>query len=357
MMFTILIAALAAALVGAAAVAVSWGIPWRRGSHAADAESAGKMAAVTAQRDAAERGVREAQTELARWKSQSLAGSALSEVAVFPNRPAPRDAEELALLVRGLSLVDDVAIADASGNALTRESEGASADLAALGAQVLSFRRQMLVGALPVAALSFETAGASHVHARPLEGRGEGTVLMVRTTSQRVNPLVVDAVAHAATRDRVDLAWGASPVPSFTGTTQRKCADAAGYAPVFALLERELGPHLTGIVLLVEGRPVFSAAKDGPSEAARFAAAANLGALAARATRTLRATALSRLDVVLRGGTCVTWVAAAPRSPITLVTFGPPEARSTARLDRLLGSVRRLMDPHAMAAQVEGSAA
>ncbi|NOU26995.1 MAG: hypothetical protein HOO96_03730 [Polyangiaceae bacterium] len=357
MMPMFLVAALVVALLAAGAAAVSWGIAWRRGAHSAEAEGSGRVAAVTSQRDAAERRVREAQAEIARWKSQSLAGSALSEVAVFPNRPAPRDAEELALLVRGLSLVDDVVIADASGNALTRESEALSADLAALAAQVISFRRQMLVGALPVAAISFETVGASHVHARPLEGRGEGTVLMVRTTSRRVNPLVVDAVAHAATRDLTDLPWGASPIPSFTGTTQRKATDSAGYAQVFALLERELGAHLTGIVLMVEGRPVFSAAKDGPGEAARFAAAANLGNLAVRATRTLRATALSRLDVALRGGTCVSWMAVGPRSPITLVTFGPPEARSTARMDRLLGSVRRLVDPHAMAAQAEGSAA
>ncbi len=343
--------------VGAGSATLAFAAGKKRGARDAEAETSRKVTVMVSQRDSAERRAREAQGESARWKGASLAGQALSSSAVFVDRPAPRDAEELARLVQGLTFVDDVVLADRSGHPLTRETESASADLSALAPHVLHFCRRLSLVALPVLDVAFETAGAVHVHARPLAGRGEGALLVVKTTSRPVNPLVVDAVMHAAVRDLEELPAGVPASLSLSGSSDRSEVSSAPFTEVFAVLERELTEHCTAIVLAVDGRPVFSAAKDGPAASGRNTVATALTALTEQVTRTLRAVSLVRVAATLRGGYTVTWSAVTPGSRVSLVTFGRTDERSAARLDRLLGTLRRGIDLASKPALLQGSAA
>ena len=336
---------------------LGWSAGRERGTKDAALETTRQLAAMGAQRDAAERRARDAQGENVRWKGASLGGHALTSSAVFADRPAPRDAEELARLVRGLTFVDDVVLADRSGHPLTREAEPASADLAALAPHVLQFCRRLSLAALPVLDVAFETIDATHVHARPLAGRAEGALLLVKTTSRAVNPIVVDAVMHAAVRDLAELPSGVSASLSLSGCTDRKELGNAPFPEVFNTLERELQDHLTAVVLAVDGRAVFSAAKDGPDANGRNTVATALSALVERATRTLRTAATVRVVVTLRGGYSVMWSAVAPRSRLSVVTFGRADERSSARLDRLLGTLRRGIAHGSSAHLIEESAA
>lgn len=357
MIDTLILVAGIATFVGAGSASLAFAAGRKRGARDAEGETSRKVTVIVSQRDSAERRAREAQGESARWKGASLAGQALSSSAVFVDRPAPRDAEELARLVQGLTFVDDVVLADRSGHPLTREAERASADLSALAPHVLHFCRRLSLVALPVLDVAFETAGAVHVHARPLAGRGEGALLVVKTTSRPVNPLVVDAVMHAAVRDLEELPAGVPASLSLTGSSDRSEVSNAPFTEAFAVLERELAEHFSAIVLAVDGRPVFSAAKDGPAANGRNTVATALTSLTEQVTRTLRAASLVRVAATLRGGYTVSWSAVTPGSRVSLVTFGRTDERSAARLDRLLGKLRRGIEQASNGALLQGSAA
>ena len=105
-----------AALAAVGSAGAGWAAGRKRAARDVEEETTRQIATMGMQRDAAERRAREAQGESARWKGASLAGKGLSSAAVFVDRPAPRDAEELAGLVRGLTFVDDVVLADRSGS-------------------------------------------------------------------------------------------------------------------------------------------------------------------------------------------------------------------------------------------------
>ncbi len=333
------------AVVGAGAARLGFSRGKAEGEREAQDEAGRKLALVELERQNAERRARDAARELTRWSDVSLAPRVLTARAVYPDRPAPRDAEELARLVRGLTFVDDVVIADRSGHALTREVEPGAANLASLGALLAATSRRLALEGLPALALSLETFGAAHVHARPLMGRGEGTWLLVRTTSQRVNPLVVDAVAQAAARDRSDATdEPAGTPPTLTGHTDRTDLEASPLSEIAPLLDRELAAGLSSLTLVLDGRPVLSAASDGPSIHARATAASALAELAARAARSLRGQGMARVEVTLRGGATVVWSAVAPGSRLSVVTFARGDAHSPARLDRLLGTLRRAVE-------------
>ena len=334
-----LLVALGVVTLGGSA-SVGWIAGKKRGASAVGAIAEERLAGVAAQRDAADRRAREAQVESARWRAISLAGQSLSAAPVYLDRLSARDAEELARLLRGLVLIDDVVLAGSTGLSLTREDNRASADLAALAPYVLGASRRM---SLAVAEMSFETSGAEHVVARPLSGRAEGVLLLVRTTSQRANPLALDAVAHAAARTSDGLAAPSASAPASLGSTDRVAASDSHLAQAFPLLERELGKDVRGVVLAADGLPMFSAANDGPSPATRSAVTAELSALSQRATQTLRAMGIARMEVLLRGGDAITWSPLGPRSRLSVVTFGRADARSGPRLDRLVGALRRVV--------------
>ena len=338
MIETILLVAGMATFVGTGA-SVGWLAGKRRGTSAAEAESGRRLAAMAVQRESAERRALDAQNESARWKGLSIAGQTFSNVPVYEERTSPRDAEELAGLLRGLTLLDDVVLGDRTGLPVTREGGRASADLAALAPHVLGMCRAMALTALPVTQINFETLAAEHICARPLTGRAEGAVLLVRTTSQRANPLAVDAVAHAAARTADDL--GSRTARAARGSTDREAIEESHLAHVFSTLDRELGHDARGLMLTADGLPLYSAAKDGPSASARRAASIQLWSLQDRVARTLRTLGIVRVTVTLPDGDEVTWGALAPRSRLALVSFGRADARSGARLDRLIGTLRR----------------
>ncbi|MBS2012932.1 MAG: hypothetical protein JST00_08600 [Deltaproteobacteria bacterium] len=312
----------------------------RRAATKTGAWAEQRASALVAQRDAAEKRALEAQRESARLKALSLAGEALSAEPVYSGRPSPRDAEELARLVRGLVFIDDVVLSDRTGLPLTREENRASADLSALAPLVVDVARRLVLSGLPVTQVDLETFGAEHVCARPLEGRAEGVVLLVRTTSQPANPLAIDAVAQAAARGGAFVPG--SPSRAASGTTDRVGEADSHVAGAYPLLERELGRDVRAIMLCADGLPLFSAAKDGPSAATRKTLAAELHRVQARCADTLRATGIARLEVRLRGGDLATWSSLGPRSRLSVVTVGSYDARSGARLDRLVGALRRV---------------
>ncbi len=341
-------------VVGAGAARLGFSRGKKVGAHQAREDANLELGRLEQERLGADRRAREAARELARWGEVSLASQALTTRAVYRERPAPRDAEELARLVRGLTFVDDVVVADRSGHPLTREAGRASADLAALGARVTGACRRLALEGLPTLALSLETFGATHVHARPLTGRGEGAMLLVRTTSQRVNPLVVDAAAQAAARDRTEAPSDLPVPPALAGHTDRTDLEDSPLSEVAPLLDREIAAGLSAVTLVLDGRPVLSAASDGPSVHARAVAAAALSELAGRGARVLRGPGMARVEATVRGGSTIVWSAVGPGSRLAVVTFARGDAHSPARLDRMLGTLRRAVERTSGSLLVEG---
>lgn len=327
-------------VVAAGAAFAGWLLGRRRGLQEGSSSAAAQTAALGAQRDAAERRAREAQSESQRWRKLSLAATGLSREPLFAGRTAPRDAEELANLIRGLVLVDDVVIADASGLPLTREVDGRSAGLAALGGTAAALIRQLAGAAVPVVQVSIETFTAEHVSVRPLSGRGEGALLVVQTTSQPVNPLALDAVAHAAARQASDLP-GPTAVLALRGATETESSEAATNAELLREVEQQVHGELTGIVVTSDGRPVLSVTKNGPRASVRGRVTSELVSFQRRASLVLRNEPIARVEAVLADGSRLGWAALAPSSRLALVTFGRADARLLANL---AGRLRRTMN-------------
>jgi len=334
-----ILAMLAAALAGV----LGWSFGRKRGARMARESAASRIATMSAERDAAERRARESNAESARWQGMSLAGDTLSNSPIFAARPAPRDAEELARMVRGLALVDDVVLADRSGYPLTQESCATSPDLAALAPPVTTLVRELGVAALHVTDIHIETAGAIHVRARSLTGRCEGAILVVQSTSQPVSGLVIDAVGHASARAFTELTGRPGGRAPWV-TSDRETAPGRLSPEAIATLDRELNGSLAGVLLLLDGQPVFSSA-------------ASLDALAARVGWTLRAAGVVRIEVALRDGQAVTWSSLPGRSRSAIITFGQANARSTSRLDVLVGRLRRTLETNNAPPRSQGTAA
>jgi len=255
---------------------------------------------------------------------------------------APIEHEALIGMARGLMLIDDAVIADASGLARTREIEGASASLAAVAAPVERLRLALAKVGAGVAEVHFETFDASHVSARLLGGRAEGATLLTRSTSLRANPLALDAVAHVA-------AGGvggdfSSPAATWRGTTERRRPISGGPAAFFDDLERELGrSELRALVFGAQGKVSYTAAEDGPAESVRTATFLALDAFAAQAARLLHGAAMSRVDVVLRADGILRW-SALGRESLALVVLPDDGSTSPALVERLSGRLRRGID-------------
>lgn len=352
----LMVASILAMLAAALAGVLGWSFGRKRGARMARESAASRIATMSAERDAAERRARESNAESARWQGMSLAGDTLSNSPIFAARPAPRDAEELARMVRGLALVDDVVLADRSGYPLTRESCATSPDLAALAPPVTTLVRELGVAALHVTDIHIETAGAIHVRARSLTGRCEGAILVVQSTSQPVSGLVIDAVGHASARAFTELTGRPGGRAPWV-TSDRETAPGRLSPEAIATLDRELNGSLAGVLLLLDGQPVFSSAHDGPSSEIRAAAAASLDALAARVGWTLRAAGVVRIEVALRDGQAVTWSSLPGRSRSAIITFGQANARSTSRLDVLVGRLRRTLETNNAPPRSQGTAA
>ena len=69
---------------------------------------------LSASRDAAERRVRELNAQNALWRSSSLAPRELPVQPVYADRMAPIEHDALIGMLRGLTLIDDAVIADAT---------------------------------------------------------------------------------------------------------------------------------------------------------------------------------------------------------------------------------------------------
>lgn len=327
--------------IGATASAAGWFAGKRRGTSDAERGAEHRLAAMVAQRDTAQQRGKDAQKESARFKALCLVAEPFAAAPVYNERTSPRDAEELARLLRGLMLIDDVVLADGSGLPLTREDTRESSDLAAVAPYVLGSIRRLAQIALPVAQISFETFGAVHVCARPLLGRAAGALLLVRTTSQRANPLAVDAVAHAAAKTASDVGPDAARSLAGAGSNQRVSTKDPRFTLACGLLEREVGREFSAVALALDGEPVFSAAKNGPSPETRSMVSAELDSLQDRIGRTLRAPGIARVEIQLHGGDAIGWSSLGTQSRLSAVTFSEAGAGSHRRLDRLLGSVRR----------------
>ena len=301
-------------------------------------------ATLRSQRDAAEKRAKDAVADGARVRSLTLAGSRLSGDVVIAGRALPGDAEELTKLVRGLALIDDVILADPSGLSLSRESVAESGVLGALAPlaarSVAALRR---CGFSP-AQLTLETFEADRIVLRPLSGRMDRSWLVVRTTSEPVSQLVVDAVAHAAARE-ADLALAVA-APATQGL--ERSTDFVASTPVGAWLkapmERALGVDQRALVVLEERTNLVSGAVDGPNVAVRAALADALALLAMEAGRTLRASTLARVEVLLDGGAVAAWSTFGPGARHALVSLSDRGVGSSAMLDRLLGTLRRGLD-------------
>jgi len=313
----------------------AWAVGLRRGR----AEGHARTERLVAEREGAERRAREAAMEASRLRGISLAGAGLSREPIYAGRPSARDAVELAGIVRGLALVDDVIVTDDGGLPVTREID-ASPGLSAIGGACARAARGFAIGAMPVVELAVASYSAEHVVVRRLPDRAEGHWLVVKSTSQRPNPLAVDAVVHAASRV---VREPAPPLACLAGTTERRAHEAT-FADFYADLDRELRNDLRALSLLLDGAPVYATVDDGPDEPTRAIAARELALLATRARRLLRTTGTARVEATFRDGSRATWAALAPQSRLALVAFGRLDERA---VDRLAGRLRRFTAAHA----------
>ena len=338
-------------LLGTTAASAAFVLGRQKGREASSAEHAIDATTLGGQRDAAERRARELQAELGRYRGMSLAGSVLSAEPHFANRLAAVEAEEVVGLVRGLSMVDDVVVADRAGFALTRSGGEGGADLAPIAASSAAMMRRVALSTIPVVQLAYETFSAEHVCVRALPGRADGTLLLVKTSSQPVSPLVVDAAAHACARSATEVVSGA-PALAMRGTTEVRHVDEPTFGEVFAQISRELRDDLKGLVLTLDGRPVFASVRNGPDERIRNLLALELAALQAKVTFHLRTMAMARVQATLRDHSSVTWAALAPRSRLAVLAFGPLDSRAA---ERLAGRLRRATGERSLV-QLQGAA-
>jgi hypothetical protein len=267
---------------------------------------------------------------------------------------APTEHAALIEMLQGLTQLDDAVIADPSGLPTTRETEVASASLAALAAPVESLRRALAKVSVGVAEVRLETFDAVHVVARLLGGRAHGATLLAQSTSLRVNPLAIDAVASVA-------AGSVEPTVPPLGAMLRGASDRRRPPipdPTGFLddLERELGrSKLRALVFGSHGKPSFSAADDGPAEALRVAAFATLDAFQARAAQLLHVARVARVDVALQGGGVLRWSALSRELPWALLIVADDGVTSPALVDRLGGRLRRGIDAASFAAAATGT--
>ena len=295
-------------------------------------------------RDAAERRARELNAQNAVWRASTLAPRDIPGQPLYADRMAPMEHEALVELLRGLVLVDDAVIADPQGLARTREADAASAALAVLAGRVETLRLALAKVGAGVAEVRLETFDAVHVAVRLLTGRAQGAMLVVRSTSVKVSPLALDAVARVASGGAGEAQ--APPLSSiWRGVTSRSRPDAGGPAAFFDDLEHELlRSELRGLVFGSHGDLTFSAADDGPTENVRAAAFAALDTFQTRAKHVLRGAGVARVDILLHGGGVVRWSALVPEAPWGLLIIADDGTTSPALVERLGGRLRRSID-------------
>ncbi len=326
-----------------AGAVIAWIVAQRRGEAALAGTTKLLVTTRLAQESAARR-AQEAEDEVRRWRGMSLAGASLSppREPIYAARPAPVDATELVRLTQGLALVDDVMIADAGGLPMVAELDGSATTLAAIAAPASSMIRALESADLPVVQIRFASFSAEHLAVRILPGRAEGLLLVVRTTSQPVNPLALDAVVHAASRVGED-GLPVLPPAELRGTTETLLLDSPRFSELHTDLGRELRNEVRGLVLTLDERPVFSAAVNGPAEGLRTLVVGELARLQRRVNQLLRSDSpMARVELMLRDGTQIAWAALAPHSRLALVTFGRTDERV---VERLAGLLRRVVDP------------
>lgn len=334
--------------VTAVSTIASSALAWRFGARRARTESELTAAATNRQlatsREVAERRIRELSTQNALWKTSSLAPRDLPVEPVFPDRMAPIEHEALVGMLRGLTLIDDAVIADVTGFARTRETDSGSAAIAAIGGQVEALRVALTKLGAGVAEVRIETFDAVHVAIRPLTGRAEGSMLVARSTSMRASPLALDAVAHVASGGAGSAVT--PPVPSmWRGAADCRRPSDGGPESFFDDLEQELvRSKLRAVAFGSRGKPSFSAAADGPTDAVRTATFLALDDFQARAARLLRGAGTARVDVMLHGGGVLRWSSLAPQTTWAILITADDGATSPALVERLSGRLRRGID-------------
>ena len=333
-----------------ASTAAAWTFGARRARIRSERLAEVAYRRVAAARDAAERRARELQTQNVWWKSASLAPRDLPLQPVYADRMAPIEHEALVGMLRGLTLMDDAVIADTSGLARTREADHESAAMAAIAGQVEVLRQALAKVDAGVAEVRVETFDAVHLAIRLLAGRAAGTMLVARSTSVRVSPLALDAVAHVATGGQGD-----APAPAVSsiwqGTSDRRDPPDGGPTGFFDELEQELARGgLRALVFGAHGEPSFSAAVDGPADTVRAATFLALDVFQARAARLLHGAGMARVDVTLHGGRVLRWSALAGEPSWALFMVADDGATSPALVERLSGRLRRAIGAAASAA-------
>ena len=320
---------------------LAWTFGARRARDRSEQVASVAQRQLSASRDAAERRVRELNAQNAVWSASSLAPRELPAQPVYADRMAPIEHDALIGMLRGLTVIDDAVIADATGFARTREADRESAATAALGGHVEILRHALSKLGAGLAEVRVETFDAVHVAVRLLSGRAEGAMLVVRSTSIRVNPLALDAVAHVASGGLGDLP--APPMPSiWRGAADRIRPAEGGPAGFFDDLEHELvRSKLRAVVFGAHGKASFSAAADGPEGSVRAAMFLALDTFQARAARLLHGAGMARVDVVLHGGSVLRWSALAREPSWSVVILADDGATSPALVERLSGRLRR----------------
>jgi hypothetical protein len=322
---------------------LAWTVGARRARARSEQVASVAHRQLSASRDVAERRARELNAQNAVWRSSSLAPRELPAQPVYVDRMAPIEHDALVGMLRGLTLIDDAVIADATGLARTREADRESAAIAALASHVETLRQALSRVGAGVAEVRVETFDAVHVAIRMLSGRAEGAMLVVRSTSMRVSPLALDAVAHVASGGLGELA--APPVPSiWRGGADRVRPADGGPTGFFDDLEQELvRSKLRAVVFGAHGKASFSAASDGPAESVRAAAFLALDNFQARAARLLHGAGMARVDVMLHGGSVLRWSSLAREPSWAVVLLADDGATSPALVERLSGRLRRGM--------------
>lgn len=340
------------ACVGLAGLAggVGYGVGRRSGQRREAARLSPLVDDAEAQRRAAEERARELGAENARWRSHSLATQLFQEAPTFVARPAGRDAEALAGMIRDAQLVDGVLLVDAHGLSWTREAGPEDARLSALGVPLARLQRALQERSMKALSIHLEGAHAMHLVARPLPGRARGLFALVRTTSRPAQPRLLDAVVHACALEgrQDDSIAAAAPL---RGSSERRIA--SGAEALARVIEGELGHHLSTAALWHDGALQVSLAVDGPPPLASEALQRALQELARRSQAALGG-APARVSVELHGGyrAALAPVDAGGRS--SLFVLAPSSDLSEARVERMLGVLARTIS---LGARAEGSAA
>ena len=288
--------------------------------------------------------VAELSTTLELLRTANLVAAAPPREISERSSPSARELDGLASALRGFAFVDEAVVADPHGFVWSRGETIAGRRLAAMTPLLAALARTLGQQGAEVASLSYSTAGAEHVTARPLPGWTGDAWLLARSKSHAPSALALDAVIARAALSRQSRA-ASEPrraAAQLRGTTGRAGENGARAHTVIDELARlSVSRAASALAFTYAGRPLVTLLEDGPPAAVVEILVARLHRFHRQLTRAAGESVV-QVGITLRGGGRLDFAPLTDESNCALLALGayPLEPLD---VERFTGRVRRLV--------------